>query len=157
MGHPRPLFRLFSVFFKQTMQFYNKSMWKNVMSIQYPAQGFEPTTFGTWVSSHNHKTRAPAQLLTFFLNPSSLPPSSLSFLFQFTWSISHSLLFPSLSLFLDAPSSSSYVLASTIFHLRINFWLSLYIFCLPPILILAYFLYESISDFTYSAFHPFSY
>ena len=24
--------------------------------------GFEPTTFGTWVSSHDHKTRAPAQM-----------------------------------------------------------------------------------------------
>ena len=31
------------------------------MSIQYMAPGFEPTTFATWVSSQNHKTRAPAQ------------------------------------------------------------------------------------------------
>ena len=38
------LFHLFSVFFKY--------MWK--MSIQYTAPGFEPTTFGTWVSFHNH-------------------------------------------------------------------------------------------------------
>ena len=30
---------------------------KNVMSIQYLVPGFEPTTFGMWVSSHNHKTR----------------------------------------------------------------------------------------------------
>ena len=30
------------------------------MTIQYMAPGFEPTTFGTRVSSHNHKTRAPA-------------------------------------------------------------------------------------------------
>ena len=36
-------------------------MWKNVMSIQYTVPGFESTTFGTWVSSHNHLTRAPAQ------------------------------------------------------------------------------------------------
>ena len=35
-------------------------MWK--MSIQYMVLGFEPTTFGTWVSSHDHKTRAPAQM-----------------------------------------------------------------------------------------------
>ena len=27
---------------------------KNVMSIQYTALGFEPTTFGSWASSHNH-------------------------------------------------------------------------------------------------------
>ena len=33
---------------------YNKYMWKNVMSIQYMALGFEPTTFATQVSSHNH-------------------------------------------------------------------------------------------------------
>ena len=30
------------------------------MSIQYPVPGFEPTNFWTWVSSHNHQTRAPA-------------------------------------------------------------------------------------------------
>ena len=47
MGHPRPLFRLFSVFFKQTIQFLQQMNVKNVMSIQYPAPGFEPTTFGT--------------------------------------------------------------------------------------------------------------
>ena len=34
-------------------------MWK--MSIQYTALGFEPTTFRTWVSFHNHQTRDPAQ------------------------------------------------------------------------------------------------
>ena len=34
IGHPRPLFRLFSVFFKQTsIQFYNKLMWKNVHQV----------------------------------------------------------------------------------------------------------------------------
>ena len=30
------------------------------MSIQYTVLGFEPTTFGTRVSSHNHQTRPPA-------------------------------------------------------------------------------------------------
>ena len=30
-------------------------MWK--MSIQYTVLGFEPTTFRTWVSSHNHKNQ----------------------------------------------------------------------------------------------------
>ena len=60
MGQPRPLFRSFSVFSNKQYNFYNKSMWKNVMSIQYPAPGFELTTFGMWVSSHNHQTRAPA-------------------------------------------------------------------------------------------------
>ena len=35
-------------------------MWK--ISIQYLVPGFELTNFGTWVSSHNHYTRAPALL-----------------------------------------------------------------------------------------------
>ena len=35
------------------------------MSIQYTVLGFEPTTFGARVSSHNHWTRAPT--LTFQL------------------------------------------------------------------------------------------
>ena len=34
-------------------------MWKN--AIQYMAPGFEPTTFRTWVVTHNHLTRAPAK------------------------------------------------------------------------------------------------
>ena len=33
--------------FKQTIQFLQQINVKNVMSIQYPALGFEPTTFGT--------------------------------------------------------------------------------------------------------------
>ena len=33
------------------------------MSIQYTVLGFELTTFGTLVSSHNHLTRAPARQL----------------------------------------------------------------------------------------------
>ena len=40
---------------------YNKYMWKNQMSIYSMALGFEPTTFGTHVSSQNHQTRAPTQ------------------------------------------------------------------------------------------------
>ena len=36
------------------------------MSIQYTVPGFEPTTFRTWVSSHNHQTRAPAPYLAMF-------------------------------------------------------------------------------------------
>ena len=32
--------------------FYTKSMWK--MSIQYVTLGFKPTTFRTWVVTHNH-------------------------------------------------------------------------------------------------------
>ena len=35
------------------------------MSIQYTVLGFEPRAFGTWVSSHNHSTRAPAQYSCF--------------------------------------------------------------------------------------------
>ena len=54
MGQHWPLFHLFSVFSNKQYNFYNKSMWKNVMSIQYPVLGFELMTFGTWVSSHNH-------------------------------------------------------------------------------------------------------
>ena len=52
MGQPWPLFRLFSVFSNKQYNFYNNNLWK--MSIQYMVLGFEPTTFGTWVSSHNH-------------------------------------------------------------------------------------------------------
>ena len=66
MGQPRPLFRLFSVFSNKQYNFYNKSVWIKVMSIQYPAPGFEPMTFGTWVSSHNHQTRAPTQTFVLF-------------------------------------------------------------------------------------------
>ena len=32
------------------------------MSIQYSAPGFEPTTFQTWVFTHNLKTRASAHV-----------------------------------------------------------------------------------------------
>ena len=42
------------VFFKQTITILTTNIWKNVMTIQYTVPGFEPTTFGTWVSSHSH-------------------------------------------------------------------------------------------------------
>ena len=37
------------------------------MSIQYTVLGFEHMTFGTWVSSHNHLTEAPARNFSFFV------------------------------------------------------------------------------------------
>ena len=37
---------------KHHYNFYNKYMWK--MTIQYTVPGFEPPTFVTWVSTHNH-------------------------------------------------------------------------------------------------------
>ena len=43
MCHPRPLFRLFSAFFKQApIQFYNKPMWRNVHPV-----------YGTGIRTHN--------------------------------------------------------------------------------------------------------
>ena len=36
-------------------------MW--IMSILYMVLEFEPTTFGTWVASNNHYTRAPTHNL----------------------------------------------------------------------------------------------
>ena len=59
MGHPRPLFRLFSVFFNQTLiQFLQQYNVK--MSINYTVLGFEPTSFRTWFSSQNNLTGAPS-------------------------------------------------------------------------------------------------
>ena len=55
MGHPWPLFRLFSVCSnKHYNSIFNKLMWKT--SIQYTVLGYEPKTFKTWVLSHNHLT-----------------------------------------------------------------------------------------------------
>ena len=48
--------------FKQTIQFLQQINVKNVMSIQYPVLGFEPTTFQTWVSPIT--TRPVANLIT---------------------------------------------------------------------------------------------
>ena len=45
---------IFSLF-QQTIQFLQQINVKNVqVSIQYMAPGFEPTTFKTWVVTHNH-------------------------------------------------------------------------------------------------------
>ena len=52
MGQPRPLFHLFSSFHTFITIFTTNKCEK--MSIQYTMLRFELTTFGTWVSSHNH-------------------------------------------------------------------------------------------------------
>ena len=44
------LFSFIFGLFKQTVPFFNKSMWK--MTIQCPVLGFEPTISWTWVVSH---------------------------------------------------------------------------------------------------------
>ena len=54
MGHPRPLFHLFSSFQTNIAILLQHIYVKNVMSIQYMVPGFEPMTFGTRISSHNH-------------------------------------------------------------------------------------------------------
>ena len=51
-GQPRPLFHLFSSFQTHISIFAANKCEK--MSIQYTVPGFKLTTFGTWVSSHNH-------------------------------------------------------------------------------------------------------
>ena len=59
MDKPRPLFCLVLVFSnKHHYNFYKKKVKK--MSLQNMVPGFEPMTFGTRGSSHNHQTRAPA-------------------------------------------------------------------------------------------------
>ena len=45
MGHPRPLFHLFSSLFKQALQFIQQIYVKNVLTIEYTARGFEPKSF----------------------------------------------------------------------------------------------------------------
>ena len=52
MNQPRPLFNLFSSFQPHITNFTTNKCEK--MSIQYTVPEFELTTFGTWVSSHNH-------------------------------------------------------------------------------------------------------
>ena len=59
IGPLLPLFRLFLSFSNKHCNFYNNKCAK--MYIEYPVLGFEPTTFGKWVSSHNHLTTAPSQ------------------------------------------------------------------------------------------------
>ena len=53
MGQPRPLFRLFLVFSNKHHYNFTTNICEK-MSIQYTGPGFEPTTFGTRVSSHYH-------------------------------------------------------------------------------------------------------
>ena len=51
---PTPLsFSFIFVFSNTHYKFYNKYVCEKI-SIQYMVQGFKLTTFGTWVSSHNH-------------------------------------------------------------------------------------------------------
>ena len=64
MGHPRPLFCLFLSF--QTNIIFATYICEK-MSIQYTVQGFKPTIFRTWVSSHNHYTRDPTPLTYLFV------------------------------------------------------------------------------------------
>ena len=47
------LFSFIFGLFKQTIQIFITNICEK-MSIQYLAPGFKPTTFGTWVSSHDH-------------------------------------------------------------------------------------------------------
>ena len=77
---------LFSVFSnKHHYNFCNKYMWK--MSIQYMVPRFEPMTFGMWVSSHNHKTRAPAPtLVNFLFRLTPYPLSTEYFVMSSKWS-----------------------------------------------------------------------
>ena len=53
MGQVRPLFHLFWSFQTNIITFFTTNKCEN-MSIQYTVSGFKLTTFGTWVSSHNH-------------------------------------------------------------------------------------------------------
>ena len=54
MGQTRPLLCLFSSFSNKKLQFLQQIYVKNLLTIQYTVPGFEPTTFGIWVSSHYH-------------------------------------------------------------------------------------------------------
>ena len=60
MGQPRPLLSfIFGLLQTNIITIFTTNICEK-MSIQYTVSGFEPTTFGTWVSSLNHLTRAPA-------------------------------------------------------------------------------------------------
>ena len=65
-GPTQASFSFIYTLFKQTIQFSQQINVKNVISIQYTAPGFKPSTSWTWVISHNHQTRAHSYLeLTF--------------------------------------------------------------------------------------------
>ena len=52
--------------FKNGPTIFTKNQCEKI-SIQYTALGFEPTTLCTWVVTHNHKTRPPAQNVIFLI------------------------------------------------------------------------------------------
>ena len=52
------------------------------MSIHYTVPGFELTTFETWVSSHNHMTRAPTLTSKIDFNGSGYGTISIATLLQ---------------------------------------------------------------------------
>ena len=57
---------IFGLFKQASLQFLQQ-IYAEKMSIQYTLPGFEPSTFGTWVSSLYHKTRAPAPITKMFV------------------------------------------------------------------------------------------
>ena len=64
------LFFIYFRLFNHTLQSLKQCfMWKNVFKYMVP--GFKLTTFGTWVSFHNHWTRAPTLFLHLFRAHSS--------------------------------------------------------------------------------------
>ena len=60
MGHPRPLFVHFCPL-KQTLKLLQQKK-----SIQYMVLGFEHTTFGSWVSSHNQQDQGSHPIEKYF-------------------------------------------------------------------------------------------
>ena len=68
----------FFIFSNKRYNSNNKYVWKKVMSIQYTTPGFESTTFGHWVYSHNHKTRAHAHSAS-FLSALNTHPKAFAF------------------------------------------------------------------------------
>ena len=75
MGHTLSIFCLFSSFQTSITIFTANKCEK--LFLQYMGLGFKHTTFGTWVSSHNHQTRAPALPIYFFFSYSFLSISSV--------------------------------------------------------------------------------
>ena len=62
MGKSRPLFVYFWSF-QTNISIFTTNICEK-MSIQYTVPGFEPTTFGTWVSSHNHSRPTNGKFMT---------------------------------------------------------------------------------------------
>ena len=59
MGHPRPLFRLFSSFSYKHYNSYNKNMWKMLWTSSH-SPGIRPTNFGTRVPPITTRPGVPA-------------------------------------------------------------------------------------------------